>query len=207
MALGTLWAFATVYNPNWGQIARDNQFVIEMYSKGIHKSVQKHYKAEELGKQLYAKEIQEKSEIYEEFLRVKFEEEAKNKGDETDVDTIDLLASLSMKEIENHWLVRFLLGKNREIEVSKEIDEMPYEQRKQLEKKALGDKLAVNYNTYPFKALDNAAPQFFVMDQDKLRNESDTAVLVNRAKVNNREKPTAFDQNKSKKANSLTMLS
>merc|ERR1711902_162531 len=78
IGLGALWAAATLYNSEWGTIARENKFVIEMYSRGLHKSVVKHNKAKETVKELYAKDIQQKAEIYEELLQM---QQAENGGD------------------------------------------------------------------------------------------------------------------------------
>ena len=211
--MGALWAFATLYNPNWGEIARDNRFVIEMYSKVIHKSVEKHYNAKDLTKQLYAKDIQQKHEIYDEFLRLKHEEEMRQKMGEENKEQIEaeMWATAHVKEIErNKWFAKLLHKDIDGIQVSKEIEEMPYEERKALEQKVLGESLAVNYNTWPFKGLARSSPQFFIMDQEKLRNESDTAKLVNTMRSDKQKKPSPFNQTGNgtiKKGNDLSILS
>lgn len=220
--MGALWGFATLYNPNWGEIARDNRFVIEMYSKGLHKSVEKHYNAKDLTKQLYAKDIQQKHEIYDEFLRLKHEEEQRqklnrskeqngeqNKEQNLEEMEVEMWATAHVKEVErNKWLAKLLHKDIDSIEISKEIDEMSYEERKLLEQKALGESLAVNYNTWPFKGLTRSSPQFFIMDQEKLRNESDTAKLVNTMHSEKHKKSSPFnEQSNMQKRNNLKILS
>ena len=200
VGLGALWTLATLYDPNWGDKARENEFVIEMYSNGLHKSVQKYRKSKQVVQQLHEKDLQEKHEIYEEFLQLK-QEEMSRKGrlDEdgnTVIDDVDLLAAANFRDVKESWISRFFFGK-RNIEIPEEIDSMPYEQRKALEQTMLGDSLAVNYNAYPFKGFGRKAPQFFVLDQDRLRNESDTAKFVKMMRCDDKKKErNAFEQNK-----------
>ena len=58
------------YNPNWGEIARDNQFVIEMYQQrciNMLKNIMQQRKRQSS----YISKICSKHEIYEEFFEIK----------------------------------------------------------------------------------------------------------------------------------------
>merc|ERR1712228_5946 len=198
-------------DPAWGEKARENEFVIEMYSNGLHKSVKKYRKSKDVVQQLHAKDLQEKHEIYEEFLQLK-QEEMSRKGrlDEDGnsvIDEVDLLAAENFKQVKDSWISRLIFRK-RNIEIPEEIDSMPYEQRKALEQTMLGDSLAVNYNAYPFKGFERKAPQFFVLDRDRLRNENDTAKFVKMMKCDDEKKKlNAFEQNKQIGKRDLRILS
>lgn len=194
IGLGALWAAATLYNPEWGGIARENKFVIEMYSRGLHKSVRKHEKAREVAKELYAKDIQQKAEIYDQLLQIK--EEGKS-GNGLNVDEVDLLAagtSSGFRAMEDSWFARWFLGKKELPKVSKEIDEMPYEQRKALEQETLGNIIAVNWNRWPLKGLQRHTPQWFKVDQEKLVKDSDTAKLVHALSTDDQRQPTFLQE-------------
>eukprot|EP01083_Nonionella_stella_P009582 27540_1 len=207
LGLGALWTMATLYNPEWGELARENRFVIEMYSQGVHKSVRKYYRSKEVALELYEKDKQEKHEIYDEFMRLKHEELHRQRTGETNVDNVDLLATAPSQVLNEHWLLRFLFGRKKPVEVSKEINEMPYEERKQLERTMLGNTLALNYNQYPFKLLVRHRPQFYAMNKHKLRDDSDTAKLVQqRSEFKQKKKTNVFHQKLKKKVD-LRILS
>ena len=198
---GLLWAFGTIYAPDWGEKARKYHYVAEMYSDGLHKSVKKYHKSKHVSKQLYTKDMQDKFEVYEEMVRMKYEENNEK------IEDIDLIAAATPKQaIEDNWLVRKLWRRDKWVEVSKEIDEMPYEQRKQLEQGAIGDALAVNYNSWPFKGMKRYQPQFFSMNKDQVRGQSDTAKFVNQmSKDKVSESP--FNQKEETKMKDLRILS
>eukprot|EP01084_Bolivina_argentea_P139985 246208_1 len=201
LGLGALWAAATLYYPDWGQLARNNQFVIEMYSTKLHKSVKKYYESKELVKQLYEKDRKDKLEIYDEFLTIRDDELNKRKPiiryEESKIDNVDITVAstqVAMKNIEQHWFLKWFIGR-RKTEIPKEIEEMPYEERKKLEQRAIGGTIAVNYERYPFKILAKTQPQFYVMDNEKIRNQNDTVKFVNIMSQDDNKKQNVFDQN------------
>merc|ERR1712013_980436 len=166
-------------------------------------------KSKQIARELYSKDLQQKHEIYEEFLQLKHVELNRKKGNE--VDDVDVLAVGSgepMRRMDENRFMRWLLGRKR-VAVSREIDEMPFEQRKALEQKTLGDTIAVNYDRYPFKQLARKAPQWFTMKQEKVRNESDTAQLVSDMKRESADshRPNLFEQDVRAKGKDLRILS
>merc|ERR1719245_724539 len=163
-----------------------------MYSDGLHKSVKKYYKSKETVKELYKKDMQENHQIYDEILKLKANAFGR-KGDV--VEEVDKLAVTgSMDQLESNWLTRYLskASARNKIGISKDIEEMPYEQRKKLEQEALGNSIAVNYNSFPFKALSRKTPQFFRLDGNKIRNDSDTAQLVDMMASDEHKKNESF---------------
>jgi len=142
---------------------------------------------------LHQKDLQEKHEIFEEFLQLKQEELQRQRKGNSEIDNVDLLAAANFKQVKDSWISRLLFGK-REIEIPHEIETMPYEQRKALEQVVLGDSLAVNYNAYPFKGFGRKAPQFFIFDQQKYFQQSDTAKFVKQIKTQKQKQTIAQNE-------------
>merc|ERR1719242_809878 len=146
-------------------------------------------------KELYAKDLKQKAEIYEELLRQKELEQLRGKG--VTVDDVDLLATgttSGFRAMEDSWYAKWFLGKKALPTVSKEIDEMPYEQRKALEQETLGSIIAVNWNRWPLKGLQRHTPQWFKVDQEKLVKDSDTAKLVHALSTDDQRQPTFLQE-------------
>eukprot|EP00485_Elphidium_margaritaceum_P010076 CAMPEP_0202692300 /NCGR_PEP_ID=MMETSP1385-20130828/6709_1 /ASSEMBLY_ACC=CAM_ASM_000861 /TAXON_ID=933848 /ORGANISM="Elphidium margaritaceum" /LENGTH=438 /DNA_ID=CAMNT_0049347807 /DNA_START=21 /DNA_END=1337 /DNA_ORIENTATION=+ len=175
---GLLWYAVTKYDSHWGDYARQYVYLIEMYSPMVHRRMQRYNASKDIALQLFSKNVQEKHEVYEEFLAKK-EEAIKQYGKPMVEEEERQLKIAKMSDVQQSKMLKWWFEKkSKNIEVSKEIDEMPYEVRKQLEQKVIGDRIAVDFSRYPFKHLAQTPPVFYVMDKAKYRMQNDTARLV-----------------------------
>lgn len=166
ISFGVAMAVFTYFNPDWAEKAQNNHTVITMTFPYLGKAFDRREESEKNMQQLRLKWLKDNGEA----IRRRIREDPNCIGDLSFEER--MIAQMDWRDA----------AKLLNIELDDEIDEMPYEQRKQLHIKASGDEYNINYDSFPAKYFRREIPQYFVLDAQNVKHSSDTNAEIEEAK-------------------------
>ena len=166
IGMGAALAILTFYQSDWAEIAKNNYTIVSMHVPMFDNAYKRRAAAERELEQLQLKHVKDRSEALAEQL------EANPELYETLSAEDKLFAYIDWKEYARY----------KNITLDDDIDVMPYEKRKEMQKKSSGNHLGVNYNSWPFKYFRKEMPQWHLLNSDNMADLSSTTQELETAK-------------------------